>query len=136
MSKIVSLSEAASIAIHGIILIARSPVSLNVIQIAEDTGTSKHHVAKVMQRLVKFNFITSQRGPTGGFMLSVSPDTLSFLEIYEAIEGKIEVSKCPMDKKVCTFDTCILDNISKRMTMEFKEYLGGQMVGMYLKDKP
>jgi DNA-binding IscR family transcriptional regulator len=61
MSKIVSLSEASSIAIHGIILIARSSVSLNVIQIADATGTSKHHVAKVMQRLVKENFISSQR---------------------------------------------------------------------------
>jgi len=132
MSKIVSLSEAASIAIHGIILIARSEVSLNVIQIADATGTSKHHVAKVMQRLVKENFITSQRGPSGGFMLNVPAEKLTFLQIYEAIEGKIEVSKCPMEKKVCPFDKCILDNISNKMTLEFRDYLGVQVVGDYL----
>jgi len=132
MSKIVSLSEAASIAIHGIILIARSSVSLNVLQIAEATGTSKHHVAKVMQRLVKENFISSQRGPTGGFLLNIAPEKLSFLRVYEAIEGKIEVSSCPMDKKVCSFDKCILDNISNRMTLEFRDYLGGQRVSDYM----
>ncbi len=133
MSKIVALSEASSIAIHGIILIARSSVSLNVIQIAEATGTSRHHVAKIMQRLVKENFISSQRGPSGGFLLNVSPEELTFLRIYEAIEGKIEVSHCPMDKKVCPFDKCIMDNISNRMTMEFKGYLEKQVVSDYLK---
>lgn len=132
MSKLVSLSEAASIAIHGMILIARSSVSLNVLQIAAATGTSKHHVAKVMQRLVKENFISSQRGPTGGFLLNIAPEKLSFLKVYEAIEGKIEVSSCPMDKKVCSFDKCILDNISNRMTLEFRDYLGKQMVSDYM----
>ncbi len=132
MSKIVSLSEAASIAIHGIILIARSSVSLNVLQIAEATGTSKHHVAKVMQRMVKENFIGSQRGPTGGFMLTADPANLTFLQIYEAIEGRIEITRCPMDKKVCPFEKCILDNISNRMTLEFKDYLSKQLVSDYL----
>jgi DNA-binding IscR family transcriptional regulator len=46
MSKVVTISEAASIALHGMILIARSEPSINVMQIAELTGASKHHVAK------------------------------------------------------------------------------------------
>jgi len=133
MSKIVSLSEAASIAIHGIILIARSEVTLNVIQIADATGTSKHHVAKVMQRLVKEGFITSQRGPSGGFLLNVPAAELTFLKVYEAIEGKIEITKCPMDKKVCPFEKCIMDNISNRMTLEFRDYLDKQKVADYMK---
>ena len=132
MSKIVSLSEAASIAIHGTILIARSVVSLNVVHIADATGTSKHHVAKIMQRLVKESFISSQRGPSGGFMLNVAPENLNFLQIYEAIEGKIEVTKCPMEKKVCPFDKCIMNNITNRLTLEFRDYLGKQRVVDYL----
>lgn len=132
MSKIVSLSEAASIAIHGTILIARSAVSLNVVHIADATGTSKHHVAKIMQRLVKESFISSQRGPSGGFLLNVAPENLTFLQIYEAIEGKIEVTKCPMEKKVCPFDKCIMNNITNRLTLEFRDYLGKQKVVDYL----
>lgn len=132
MSRIVSLSEASSIAIHGIILIARSEISLNVQQIADATGTSRHHVAKVMQRLVKENFISSQRGPNGGFQLNIDPASLTFLNVYEAIEGRIEVTKCPMDKKVCPFDKCIMDNISNRMTLEFRDYLDSQKVSEYM----
>ena len=132
MSKLVSLSEASSIAIHGIILIARSSVSLNVIQIADATGTSRHHVAKIMQRLVKVNFIKSQRGPSGGFLLDIDPKDLTFLQIYEAIEGKIEMTHCAMDKKVCPFNKCIMDNITNRMTLEFRNYLEKQLVSDYL----
>ena len=132
MSRIVSLSEAASIGIHGIILIARSKISLNVIHISELTGTSRHHVAKVMQRLAKEGFISSQRGPAGGFKLNKPADTISFLDIFEAIEGKLEIPACPMDKKVCPFDKCIMDNVMMRMTIEFSQYLREQKIVDYL----
>jgi len=132
MSKIVSLSEAASIALHGIILIARSENNLNVIKIAEETGNSKHHVAKVMQRLVKDGYIESQRGPSGGFVLKKDPKDISFLEIYETIEGKIEVQDCPMNKKVCPFERCLMNNLTNKLTIEFKEYLAKQIIQDYL----
>lgn len=132
MSRIVSLSEAASIGIHGIILIARSAEPINVVKISEFTGTSKHHVAKVMQRLVKENFISSQRGPTGGFRMRQKPGEISFLNIYEAIEGKMDMPECPMDKQVCPFDKCIMDNVMNKMTAEFHDYLDQQKVSDYL----
>ena len=132
MSKVVSLSEAASIGIHGIILVARSEESLNVVKIAELTGTSKHHVAKVMQRLVKEDFVISQRGPSGGFRLNKNPEDISFLQIYEAIEGRIVAQKCPMNKTVCPFNKCILNNIMTDMTLQFRDYLKKQKISDYL----
>ena len=132
MSKIVSLSEAASIALHGMILIARSGKMINVMQIAEKTCTSKHHVAKVLQRLVKDNYLISHRGPHGGFLLKKEPHEITFLELYEAIEGKIEIQKCPFDKPICPFDKCITQNITQKMTREFKEYLEKQTLDTYL----
>ena len=133
MSKLVSLSEAASIAIHGTILIARALNPISVTQIAEMTGTSKHHVAKVMQRLAKDGYISSQRGPSGGFTLNKPADEISFLNLYEAIEGKLEIPECPMDKKVCPFEKCIMDNVMNRMTNEFKEYLNLQLISDYIR---
>jgi Rrf2 family protein len=132
MSKVFSLSEAASIALHGIILIAREKEGLNVIKIAERTSTSKHHVAKVMQRLVKAGYLTSQRGPSGGFSLKKKAEDISFLELYEVIEGAIEITTCPMDKPICPFDKCIFKNVTSKMTLEFKNYLQGQTVDQYL----
>jgi Rrf2 family protein len=128
----VTLSEAANIGLHAMILVAKSPTGMNVLQISEVTKSSKHHVAKIMQRLVKENFLTSQRGPSGGFTLKKNPETISLLSIYEAIEGKIEVSNCALDKQVCPFDKCFMNNITQRMTNEFKNYLENQSLASYL----
>lgn len=132
MGKIVSLSEAASIGLHAVILIARSDTPLNVIKIAETTASSKHHVAKILQRLVKENFLISQRGPTGGFTLKKNPDETNLLEIYEAIEGRIETTSCPLDKPVCPFDKCIMNNVTNKMTMDFKNYLQSQKIEEFM----
>jgi Rrf2 family protein len=132
MSKIVSLSEAASIALHGLILIAREQDGLNVIKIAERTNTSKHHVAKVMQRLVKAGFLYSQRGPSGGFALKKKPAEINFLDIYETIEGNIEINACPMEKPICPFDKCIMNNVTNKMTNEFRSYLKEQTIDQYI----
>lgn len=132
MAKIFTISEAASIAVHGMVLIAKSDDIINVHSIAEKICSSKHHVAKVLQRLVKENFITSQRGPSGGFILKKSPSKISFLDIYEAIEGKVEVSKCPLDKPDCPFDNCIMNNVTNEMEHSFKQYLKSQTLDKYV----
>ncbi|MCB2194445.1 MAG: Rrf2 family transcriptional regulator [Bacteroidetes bacterium] len=132
MAKVFTLSEAASIALHGVILIAQEKSGLNVLKIAERTDTSKHHVAKVMQRLVKAGYLTSQRGPSGGFVLKRKPEDINFLELYEAIEGPIEVSACPMGKQICPFDKCLMNNVTNKMTTDFKKYLKDQTVDKYL----
>jgi Rrf2 family protein len=132
MSKIVTLTEAASIALHGMIIVAKAEKMANVILIAELTGSSKHHVAKIFQRLVKDNFLESHRGPTGGFTLKRDPKNITLLEIYESIEGKIEVTTCPLDKHICPFDKCIMDNVTRKMTLDFRNHLKSHTLQDYL----
>ncbi len=132
MSKIIALSEAASIAIHSLVLIARSEGMLNVIKISEATGSSKHHVAKVLQRLVKGGFLSSNRGPNGGFTLKLNPEDITLLNIYETIEGKMEIVQCPMDYPVCPFEKCLMGNIVLKLTTEFRDYLAGQTLKEFM----
>lgn len=131
MSKIFNLSDASSIAIHAMVLVAKTKTSINVLQIADATSTSKHHVAKVMQRLVKDGFLASQRGPTGGFTLNKPASEISFLQIYESIEGKIQLSQCMFDTPVCPMDKCIMSNITHKMSTEFVDYLKSQTLDIY-----
>lgn len=133
MSKIFSLSEAGSIAIHSMVLIASSETKLNVVKISERTGSSKHHVAKVLQRLVKDDFLSSNRGPHGGFELKKPPEEINLLEVYESIEGKVEITECPMDNLICPFDKCILGTVVSDMTRNFKDYMTNQKLSDYLK---
>lgn len=132
MAHIVNFSEAASIALHGMILIARSKSVVNVLKIAEITGSSKHHVAKVMQRLVKDGYLDSQRGPSGGFTLKMAAEDISLLKIYETIEGKINIGKCPHDHLICPFDRCIFNNVTRKMTEEFVAYMKAETLDKFI----
>jgi len=132
MGNIVNLSEAATIALHSIVMIARSDSPLNVPALVENTSSSKHHVSKVLQRLVKVGFITSNRGPYGGFVLNIDPEEVTLLDIYEAIEGKINIPHCPAYHDVCPFGNCIIDNVTQNMTKVFHDYLNSKTLSTYI----
>ena len=129
MSHIVNISEAATIGIHVVVLIARSKNNnMNVKKLSELTGASKNHIAKVMQRLVKDNFVKSTRGPAGGFVLNMAPEDISLLKIYESIEGELSLSKCPFDQQICPFEECLMGGIVHKVTEELREYFENKTV--------
>jgi len=132
MSKIFSMSEAASIAIHSMVLVARSQNGINAVKIAEQTGSSKNHISKVAQRLVKNDLLKSLRGPAGGFKLKKQPKEITLLEIYESIEGPLEITDCPLANEVCHFDQCLMGNVVNKMTLEFKNFLKSQTLQKYI----
>lgn len=132
MSKIFALSEAASIAIHSMVLIARSGEGINAVKIAEFTGFSKNHIAKVLQRLVKSDLLKSVRGPSGGFTMKKETGDLTLLDIYQAIEGPIELTDCPLSYEICNFDKCLMGNVINKLTSEFRKFLQEQTLSSYL----
>jgi len=132
VSKIFALSEASSIAIHSMVLIARSENGINAVKIAEVTGFSKNHIAKVLQRLVKVEMLKSVRGPSGGFSLRMDPKQISLLDIYQSIEGPLDVGECPLSYDLCGFDRCLMGSVVSKLTLEFKRFLQGQTLQSYL----
>jgi DNA-binding IscR family transcriptional regulator len=70
MQKVLQISRAASIGLHGTVLIYKSPVRLNVVRIAKQLQASDHHVAKVLQKLAKKNVLQSYKGPSGDLALT------------------------------------------------------------------
>ena len=132
MSKIFALSEAASIAIHSMVLIARAEEGINAVKIADFTGFSKNHIAKVLQRLVKSDLLKSVRGPSGGFSMKKDPKDLTLLDIYQAIEGPIELNDCPLAYEICNFDRCLMGNVINKLTSEFRKFLEDQTLSTYM----
>ncbi len=132
MAKIFSMSEAASIGIHSMVLIARAENGINAVKIAEFTGFSKNHISKVLQRLVKNDLLKSVRGPAGGFTLKNQPENISLLDVYESIEGSIEITDCPLVNDICGFEKCIMGTVVNKMTLEFRRFLADQTLNKYL----
>lgn len=135
MAKIVNLSEAASLAIHSMVLIAKTKSHINVNRLAEEIGASRNHLAKIMQQLVKYGYLRSVRGPNGGFVLNMPAEDISILDIYEAIEGKITIhDDCPLDRQVCPFDKCLMSGVVKDVTMQFKDYFDKNKLSDFMKN--
>lgn len=133
MSKLFNISEAASLAIHSLAIIAKSKDQINANQIALMTNFSKNHLSKVLQRLAKSNYIKSQRGPKGGFILNKKSEEITLLEIYEIMEGELLPEKCNIHNGKCPFKICILGGIAEKYTKEFRNYLKNKTISEVIK---
>lgn len=111
MSGVVRFSEAASLALHTMSYLAVEADRLvSVREVATCLEVSENHLAKVMQRLSRAGLATSTRGPRGGFVLAREARDITLLEVYEAIEGPLEVHHCLFPSPRCTGD-CILGDV-------------------------
>ncbi|OFX45375.1 MAG: hypothetical protein A2046_06590 [Bacteroidetes bacterium GWA2_30_7] len=131
MSSAFKLSEAVSIAIHSMMLIAQSTNMMNVIQVSKRLDASKHHVAKILQRLVKDDFLNSIRGPKGGFILKKKASEITLYDIYKSIEGELSPEYCVFETKICPFDKCIMGVSGNKFTTEFVNYLKSETLDKY-----
>jgi Rrf2 family protein len=123
MAKIIHISEAAAIAIRSMVLIANCKEMLNVNDIAESTPFSKNHIAKILQTLTRYGYLSSVRGPKGGFLLKKKAGQISLLEIYELIEGEILPDICEIKCEHCSKSDCLFGGLTIKFTNEFRDFL-------------
>ncbi|MGQ9748050.1 MAG: RrF2 family transcriptional regulator [Candidatus Caldatribacteriaceae bacterium] len=121
---ILKISEALSLAIHGLSLLALEEGDQEKVKdLASKIGVSKAHLAKVLQQLVKAGILYSTRGPKGGFVLAKQPEKITLLEIYQAVEGPLREEACLLQKEVCPFSRCIFGDFLPVANRQFREYL-------------
>jgi Rrf2 family protein len=135
MNSVLNISEAASIAIHSLALIAATPGRINVNKLAELTNFSRNHIAKIMQLLTKRSYLTSGRGPKGGYILKKNPRDISLLEIYELIDGTLNTSHCSVHDEGCPFNECVFGNLRERLGEDMRKYLAERTIYDILKTK-
>ncbi len=125
MDTILRISDAANLAIHAVAHIGRTgyPASHSVGSIAADLDASEAHLSKVMQRLVKAGLVTSRRGPGGGFRLSREAESISLLEILEAIDGPLIDCQCLLGRKKCLFSGCAMDALVGHVNHQVRAFM-------------
>lgn len=123
------VSEATAIALHSMIYISKQGgkyVSLK--PIAQKFKISEHHLSKVLQRLVKAGFLESAKGPKGGFKASPDKKNATFLEIYEAIEGKTEYYSCLFSSNTSDCPNCIMGDFLKKAGSDFYDFMKNRKI--------
>ncbi|MGI6253347.1 MAG: RrF2 family transcriptional regulator [Aminivibrio sp.] len=122
MSGIMAVSEAVSLAMHGMGLLA-SGGRMSAKKIAETVHVSEGHLAKVLQKLTKEGLVTSARGPGGGFKLARPASDISLYDIYRVIEGVPDKDLCLIRHETCPFTECIFGSLLGDLTLQFLDYL-------------
>ena len=125
MSGLVRTSEAATLALHAAAIMASSPEShVTAAVMADGLSASEAHLAKVLQRLAKAGVVAGTRGPGGGFLLTRPAKEISLREVYEAIEGRLQVERCMVGKPLCNKLDCPLGSLFARMSDDVLKTLG------------
>jgi len=123
MPNLLRVSEAASLALHAMVFVAgESDGPVSTPQIAESLAVSEAHLSKVLQRLAQMGLVRSVRGPKGGFVLARPDSKITLLNVYEAIEGRLTVSRCLFAKPVCN-GHCILGGLLGEVNQRVRDHL-------------
>ena len=119
-------SRSAEYAIRAFVQLAAVPDGkyAMVKNIAEESETPTHFLAKILQQLARKGFLRSSKGPTGGFTLRRPADEITLLEIVDAIDGLSEYQRCPSGMTECNDEApCGMHESWKALRSRILEYM-------------
>lgn len=123
MADIIKISDATALALHSLVHLALQQNSQSTTaKIADVFEASRHHLAKVHQKLTKAGYIASSRGPSGGVSLAKKADAITLLEVYELMEGTMLCSPCLFGKEQCPRHDCVLGVLLPDLARQVHDY--------------
>ncbi len=119
-----ALSLHTDYALRTLMYLASRPGRASVSQIAQFYRISEHHLAKVVQTLVRLKLVRSIRGAGGGIQLAVSPKEIRLGQVIEQLEGTLDLLECVHTDGVCVIQSgCPLRDVLQQATRIQMEYL-------------
>lgn len=91
------MSHTAEYALRAVVWLAHEADHVATAQaIAEATHVPAGYLSKVLQVLGRSDIVRSRRGINGGYTLAKPADTMTVLDVIEAVEPPRRVSRCPL----------------------------------------
>lgn len=91
------ISPSAEYALRAIVALAqRQGRSVVTPDLAKVTRISAPYLSKILQTLGRAGLVLSQRGTGGGFRLARTPDSISVLEVINAVDPVKRIHSCPL----------------------------------------
>ena len=72
-------------------------------EIADRMNVPQEFLAKILKKLVSEGLASSARGSHGGYTLGRAAAQITFLDVIEAMEGKVQVNLCAAHSNACDF---------------------------------
>lgn len=70
--------------------------------VVEGLDAPQHFIAKILQDLTKRGFLTSAKGPNGGFLVNEIQRKTTLLDIVYAVDGDKIITACCLGLKDCS----------------------------------
>jgi Rrf2 family iron-sulfur cluster assembly transcriptional regulator len=84
------------------------------------------YLEQIFHRLLKAGFITSKRGPRGGYLLKRPASEITVLDVIEKIQGPVEFADCKLrrgaGKKCNMMSDCITMGVWNEARDRVREY--------------
>lgn len=71
-------------------------------EVVEGLDAPQHFIAKILQDLTKRGFLTSAKGPNGGFLVNDEQRQTTLLDIVYALDGDKIITSCCLGLKDCS----------------------------------
>lgn len=97
-------------------------VQLN--QIATEENISDKYLEQIVRLLRLTGFIQAYRGSGGGYTLNKSPETISLLGLFEALEGKLCLVDCECECDQAHRDRCPTTEVWRGLEKLMMDYFG------------
>ena len=96
---------------------------VGVKRIADEFGIPVELLAKVLQRLAKGGLMVAQRGPSGGYRLTLPPSSVTVGQVIRVLEGPLAIVSC-MDHGDCVqASRCTLRKPARRLQAAITDLL-------------
>lgn len=102
----VIFSRQCEYALQAILFLALKPEGemTSIRDLTGRLGIPYHFVAKILQELTRKGYLTSLKGPTGGFALALPAKEIKLFHIVEAIDGAEFTKTCVLGFPDCSGD--------------------------------
>ena len=100
--------------------------------ISEGLDAPPHFIAKILQELTKKGFLSSAKGPNGGFMVNQEQQKTTLLEIVYAFDGDKIITSCCLGLKDCSEkNPCPVHEEYKGIRKKMSHMLSNTLVSDY-----
>ncbi len=111
----------------------QEPISTGEISKRQDI--SLKYIEQLIRRLKKAGFITSARGPKGGYVLAKPPQEITLGQVVRLFESQSDLVKCITNPEQCWMsDDCRVRVAWKRASAAFYDSLDATTIGDLLQE--
>ena len=102
--SVMQVSRKVDYALRAVIYLASLPGDrpVPVSDIATRRRIPQKFLEKIIKDLIRAGLVVSHRGAHGGYTLARPPESVSFRDVIEAVEGPIAINQCVNERRDCS----------------------------------